>query len=137
MNALIDTSAWIWAEQHPAEPAAQDLMTALRAGVIATCAPVRLEVLRGAPSLARFDAMSEQLDGLAEAPIDKHVCSLATNLQRALATRAGSKHRSTPAIDLLVAAAAIEANMPLIHRDRDFETIAELTRQPLRWLGPR
>jgi predicted nucleic acid-binding protein len=49
----------------------------------------------------------------------------------------GSKHRSTPAIDLLVAAAAIEADMPLIHRDRDFETIGELTRQPLRWLGPR
>jgi predicted nucleic acid-binding protein len=137
MRALIDTSAWIWAEQNPTHAAAQDLLTALSAGVIATCSPVRLEVLRGATSIDRFDEMSQQLDGLVDAPVDERVCSLATNIQRELAMLPGSKHRSTPAIDLLVAAAAIEADMPLIHRDRDFETIAELTRQPLRWLGPR
>lgn len=137
MRALIDTSAWIWAEHNPADAAAQSLLTALHSGVLATCAPVRLEVLRGAANLDRFDAMADDLEGLTDAPIDGRVCALATRIQRDLAALPGSKHRSTPSIDLLVAAAAIEADMPLIHRDRDFEAIAEITRQPLRWLGPR
>jgi predicted nucleic acid-binding protein len=137
MIALIDTSAWIWAEQNPAEAATQDLLTALSVGTIASCAPVRLEVLRGAENVARFDQMSRQLGGLVDAPVDARVSALATSIQRDLASLPGSKYRSTPAIDLLVAAAAIQADMPLIHRDRDFETIAEITHQPLRWLGPR
>ena len=137
MIALIDTSAWIWAEQNPGEEATQDLLTALSMGTIAACAPVRLEVLRGAENVARFEQMSRQLGGLVDAPIDASVSALATSIQRDLAALPGSKHRSTPAIDLLVAAAAIEADMALIHRDRDFEAIAEITRQPLRWLGPR
>lgn len=137
MRALIDTSAWIWAEHNPDAAAARTLLTALHSGVLATCAPVRLEVLRGAANLDRYDEMADDLAGLADAPIDDRVCALATRIQRDLAALPGSRHRSTPAIDLLVAAAAIEADMPLIHRDRDFEAIAEITRQPLRWLGPR
>lgn len=137
IRALIDTSARIWVEQNLAEEAAQDLMIALDAGTIATCAPVRLEVLRGASSLERFDEMAMQFNGLAEALSDEDVCPLASDTQRALAMRPGSKHRSTPATDLLIAPAAIEANMPLIHRDHDFETTSQRTHQPLRWIGPR
>lgn len=136
MKAIVDTSAWIWAERHPTEPAAAELALALEAGAAATCAVVRLEILRGTSGTPQFDMAATQLGGLAEAVIDDGVCTLAGRIQRALAALPGSKHRPTPAIDLLVAAAAIVADMAIVHRDRHFETIAEVTRQPVRWLGP-
>ena len=136
MRAIIDTSAWIWAERHPADPAAAELALALDTGVAATCAAVKLEILRGAGAASEFDAVAARLGGLAEAVIDDRVCTLAGRIQRALAALPGSRHRPTPAIDLLVAAAAIVADMAIVHRDRHFETIAEVTRQPIRWLGP-
>ena len=136
MRLLVDSSSWIWAERNPADPAAAVLRAVLDDGRAALCAPVRLELLRGAPSLAAFDRLADQFDALPDAPVDARVCELAIDIQRALAARPGSKHRAVPIADLLTAAAGIESERAIIHRDRDFETIAEVTRQPVRWLGP-
>ena len=38
--------------------------------------------------------------------------------------------------DLLIAAAAELAELPVLHYDRDFELIAEVTGQPVRALAP-
>lgn len=50
--------------------------------------------------------------------------------------RRGKKgeHRSAGPVDLLVAAAAEEAELTLLHYDRDFETIARTTGQPVRMI---
>ncbi|MER5431889.1 hypothetical protein [Streptomyces sp. NPDC002588] len=45
---------------------------------------------------------------------------------------AKGEHRSTGPVDLLVAAASEEAGLILLHDDRDFETIARTTGQPVR-----
>jgi hypothetical protein len=43
----------------------------------------------------------------------------------------GGKHRGPAVPDLLVAAAAERAGLTVLHVDRDFETIAEVTGQPV------
>ncbi len=137
MIVLIDTSAWIWAEQHPEAPAAQQFAEHMEAGCVATCRPMRLEVLRGAPSTTAYDHLATNFAGTPEVPIDQAVQERAQVIQRLLAAESGSRHRSIPIVDLLIAAAAIEAGMAIVHRDRDYQTIAAVTDQPQRWLGPR
>jgi predicted nucleic acid-binding protein len=45
-------------------------------------------------------------------------------------------HRQVPMPDLLVAAAAERAEIPVLHHDRHFELIAEVTGQPVRAIAP-
>ena len=46
-------------------------------------------------------------------------------------------HRRVKRADLLIAAAAESAGVPVLHYDADFEVIAEITGQPTRWIAPR
>jgi predicted nucleic acid-binding protein len=137
MSALIDSSGWIWAERNPSAAATGDLLTEIEHGTAGTCDPVRLELLRGVSNLRQFDTLDARLSALPDTPVEREAFRLAADIQRALAKRSGSKHRSIPVVDLLIAGAAIAAEQVIIHRDRDFETIAAITHQPLRWLGPR
>lgn len=50
---------------------------------------------------------------------------------------AKGEHRSAGPVDLLVAAAAEEAGLTLLHYDRDVETIARTTGQPVRTIDLR
>ncbi|MDT9698081.1 hypothetical protein RMT89_19695 [Streptomyces sp. P17] len=50
---------------------------------------------------------------------------------------AKGEHRAAGPVDLLVAAAAEEAGLTLLHCDRDFETIARTTGQPVRMIDLR
>ena len=45
-------------------------------------------------------------------------------------------HRSVGAVDLLIAATAEYQGLSLLHYDRDFDQIAAVTGQPMRWLAP-
>ncbi len=47
------------------------------------------------------------------------------------------EHRSAGPVGLLVAAAAEEAGLTLLHCNRDFETIARTTGQPVRMIDLR
>jgi predicted nucleic acid-binding protein len=53
-----------------------------------------------------------------------------------LAEKGPLRHRCVPWQDLLVAAAAEHAEIPVVHYDRHFELIAELTGQPVRAIAP-
>jgi predicted nucleic acid-binding protein len=39
--------------------------------------------------------------------------------------------------DLLIAAAAEAAEIPVVHYDADYDRIARITGQPTRWLAPQ
>lgn len=134
MNGLIDTSALIWILRHPDDDEA--LASAIVAGDVAICEPVVLEMLRGADSKADHDLMTRSLTALPLAPITPATFRHAHRVQRALAGQAGPRHRSVAVTDLLVAGAAIDAELPVLHRDRDYEAIASVTGQPQRWVGP-
>ena len=46
-----------------------------------------------------------------------------------------SQHRTAGPVDLLVAATAELHGLTLLHHDRDFDVVAQVTGQPLRWYG--
>lgn len=137
MRALVDSSALVWAEREPHALEAEELRTRIACGEIALCAPVELEVLRGTRSAAEHAELADRLLGFPQVPVDAAVFARARAIQRDLAALPGPRHRSVAPTDLLVAAAAVEAALPVLHRDRDFEAIAAVTDQPVRWLGPR
>jgi predicted nucleic acid-binding protein len=47
-----------------------------------------------------------------------------------------ARHRPFPLADLLIAAAAERAEIPILHYDRHFELVAEVTGQPVRAIAP-
>ena len=67
-------------------------------------------------------------------PMPDGVFDRAREVQHALTDRGW--HRSAGPVDLLVAATAERSSLTLLHQDRDFETIAKVTDQPVRWLLP-
>jgi len=134
LTELADTSAWTASPRSPDAAAAFDRL--LAADEIATCEIVKLELLRTAQDALEFARMRSSLDELEHAPISNEVWQRATDVFQALAEQGPLHHRRVPAPDLLVAAAAELAGMPVVHYDRHFEQIAEITGQPVRGIAP-
>jgi predicted nucleic acid-binding protein len=108
----------------------------LGAGEIATCAMVRLELLWTSRDHADFVEIRDDLDSLKEIAIGDRVWRRATDVFERLAETGPLHHRRFALPDLLIAAAAELAELPLLHYDRDFELIAEVTGQPVRAIAP-
>lgn len=96
---------------------------------------VRLELLHSARDGAEFDAIVTELAALPDCPIGELDWQRALHVYRELARRAPPQQRSVKHADLLIAAAAERAKVPLVHYDRDYETIASVTGQSMRWLA--
>lgn len=137
MLILADTSAWIWAQRDRDDEAARAFLLDVAHGVIAICDLVRLEYLRGIETRAGIESADAHLRRLPQVPIGPRAVDHAGAIQAELAEQGGSRHRSMPIADLLIAGAALEAGTVVLHRDRDYEAIAAVTGQPVRWLGPR
>lgn len=97
---------------------------------------VRLELLRSARDAIHFASIRSDLEALREAPMGERVWRRATDVFQLLAERGPLHHRQVGIPDLLIAAAAELAEIPVLHYDRDFELIAELTGQPVRAIAP-
>jgi len=131
---LADTSAWWWRNRDPA--IAREFGERSTRGEIGTCRQVVLEVLTSARKAAEFDALLHGLNDLRDFPIRRREWDRAGDVMRALLERAPQQHRRVKIADLLVAAAAESAEVPVLHYDRHFELIAEVTGQPMRALAP-
>jgi predicted nucleic acid-binding protein len=113
---VVDTSAWV----RQREPAVRERWTAtVRAGLVASCPAVALELLAAARDQAEHRALASALDALPQAPVTASVCRAALAASRDLG---GS--RRLPAIDYLIAAAAAERGFGVLHEDRHFDTLA-------------
>lgn len=95
------------------------------------CDAVRLELLRGASSPRSMTALRSDLDDLATAPIHEGAWRRAEEVYEGLARLRGGGHRGVSPTDLLVAAAAEEQGLTIIHKDRHFDLIAQVTGQPM------
>jgi predicted nucleic acid-binding protein len=117
---LIDTSAWIEFLRDTGSPACIRV-DELLAGEIATCDPVRMEVLAG----ARDERHLRDLRGLlARATILE---TLPTDYEDAAVLFRTCRRRGETIrklIDCLIAAHAIRARVPLLHADADFDALA-------------
>ena len=97
---------------------------------------VKLELLWSARNAAHFASIRAGLDAVREAPMGERVWRRATDVLELLAERGPLHHRQVGLPDLLIAAAAELAELPVLHYDRDFDVIAEVTGQPVRAIAP-
>lgn len=120
---FIDSSAWVEFLRDTGGPICRRV-DELLAAPIATCHPVRMEVLAG----ARDERHLRSLRGLlARASIIETLPTDyedAAALYRACRRRGGTVRRL---IDCLIAAHAIRAELPLLHADTDFDVLARHT----------
>jgi hypothetical protein len=105
-------------------------------GEIATAPPVRFELLTSARDAQDFADIRAELDVLPQLPVGRAEWLRAEDVFLELA-RLGPLHpRRAKLADLLVAAAAEHAGVPVLHYDRHFELIASITGQPVRAIAP-
>jgi predicted nucleic acid-binding protein len=133
---LADTSAWVWTRTVGGE-LRRGFDEALVAGEVATCDMVRLELLYSARNAAEFGALRSDLDALPDCPIGPEQWRRALEVYEQLAEQGELHHRAVKHADLLIATAAEAAGVDVLHYDEDYDRIAAITGQPVRWLAPR
>jgi predicted nucleic acid-binding protein len=124
---LIDSSAWIEFLRDTRSEVCDRVRGLLRDDAIAACDPIRMEIVAG----ARDDLHLRQLRGLLARATHVEVTSRHYEDAAALyrtCRRHGETVRRMP--DCLIAAAAIDAGLPVLHADADFDVLARHT--PLR-----
>jgi predicted nucleic acid-binding protein len=131
---LADTSAWTNRHKDPGVLA--DFTERLEAGEIAICPMVELELLWSTRDERSFYALRAQIGVLERLPINDLEWHRAAEVFGELAARGPLHHRKVKLPDLLVAAAAESASVPVCHYDGNFDLIAELTGQPVRAIAP-
>lgn len=100
---------------------------------LARCTVSDLEIGASARNADEWDALVRALRTFVTVDIDPVDVTRAAGVQRALAA-SGLRGRKLP--DLLIAAAAERRGLTLLHYDRDFEWIADVTGQPHEWVVP-
>jgi predicted nucleic acid-binding protein len=90
-----------------------------------------LEVGFSARTVKEWDSLQEALDSFDLIETDAAHVRRARQVQRLLAARS-QRGRKVP--DLLVAAAAEEASLSVLHYDSDFDRIAAVTGQSCEWV---
>jgi len=120
---LVDTSAWIEFLRDTGSPTCERV-EALLDRDLATCGPVRMEVLAG----ARDEAHLRALQGLLARATT--VDTVPADFDTAAAwyrrcRQGGATVRRM--VDCLIAAHAIRIDVPLLHADRDFDALARHT----------
>ena len=119
---LADSSAWVEFLRGTNSPAAVRLRAAIARSEVTVIDPILLEVLAGMRSALvprtqqlleaqRFEALVPRQDWLAAASLYRHL------------RRHGLTVRSQ--VDALIAAVALRLGIPVLHRDRDFDSIAQ------------
>ncbi len=120
---LVDTSIWIevFRARRPL-----DLEATVDFDDIVTCLPIVQEVLQGfreeGPYRRARDAMLSL--PIVESPLERDVFLDAVGLYRA-ARRGGRTVRSS--VDCLIAACAIRHDVEVLHRNRDFAMISQIS----------
>jgi predicted nucleic acid-binding protein len=119
----------------PLEPVRRRLAPIIEAGEAATCSIVDLEVLYSVRNFEEHGRTRRRRSlAYTKVPFTEDVFDRAMDVQGEL-TKSG-RHR-VPMPDLLIAAAAETAGLTVLHYDSDYDTIAEVTGQPVEWVVPR
>ena len=120
---LIDTSAWIEFLRDTGSPICQRVDDLL-AAEIATCDPVRMEVLAGARNEQHLQQLRRLLARASTLPTESVDYDAAASLYRNC--RQGG-HTVRKLVDCLIAAVAIRGDVPVLHRDADFDILTQYT----------
>lgn len=130
LTYLIDTSVVKRLGSPAVRHTVQDLA---ERGAVARARITDLEVGFSARNSAEWDALIGALDAFEMIESTDAHHRRALGVQRMLARRS-QRGRKIP--DLLIAAAAEESGLTLLHYDADFDLIAAVTGQPTEWVVP-
>ncbi len=130
---LADSSAWSKAS-HP--DVRDEWAAALRNHQLVTCPIVKLELLYSTRDGDAYDELDEQLGALRDVPITRSTTNAALSALRSLAHAHPLRHRSVKLPDLLVAAAAQDGAVGVLHYDAHFDRLAEVLAFESRWIAP-
>lgn len=115
------------------EPVKARLDPLLRRGLISICDATEYELLFSARDrVERTRLKAVMIPAFPWVPMGDNVFSEVLELQQQL-TETG-KHRCASMVDALLAVVAAREGLTILHYDRDFETIAEVTGQPVEWV---
>ena len=128
---LVDKSA-LEQRRHSAD-ARVTLESLSREHAFATCEVIALEVLYSARNALDYEELRVQLASQRWLAVDAAATSRALEVQALLVER--GQHRLLIA-DLLIAATAEVNGAEVLHYDRDFDRIAAVTGQRVRWIVP-
>lgn len=134
MIELRDTSALILAARDPAVQTG--LAEALGNDEVAICEPILLEYLNGARNADEHARFDEALRAARLLSTTSEDWQRALAVHRLLAESGAGLQRSVRLVDLIVATVGERHGYPIAHVDRDYDRIADLTGQPVRWVAP-
>jgi predicted nucleic acid-binding protein len=119
---LVDTSAWLFALRKGANPEVKSrLDTLLREDAVVITGIIKLELLGGTRTREEFSRLKSRLDGLKYIPLEE---PLLWDLASEMAFDLRRKGLTIPYTDILIASAAIEENLILLHADVHFDQVA-------------
>ena len=121
---LIDTSAWIEFLRDTDSSVCRRVNAALDSE-IATCDAVRMELLAGARDEEHLRSLRRLLAMATVLPMAPAHYERAAVLYRRCRQEGATVRKL---IDCLIAAVAIDAGVPVLHQDRDFDMLAMHTR---------
>lgn len=118
---LIDTSLWIEALRESGSPVARRVVArAVEPGMALVNGLILSEILRGARDEGELRRLDRLFDATTCLPLDRPTWSRAARLGYDL-RRLGV---TVPTVDLVIAACALEADVPLLHVDVHFAMVA-------------
>lgn len=129
---LIDKSALV---RLARSQDAEEWATRIERGLVRICTVTRLEVGFSARSASDLRFAYDR-PPLARMPVEYLTPAIedrAVEIQAALAER--GQHRAASIPDLLIAATAELAQLTVLHHDKDFDLIADITSQPVERLA--
>lgn len=129
---VADTSAWARAS---AAQVASKWTEAARAGDLIGCPVVTLELLHDAPDRERVERTASALAGLRQAPVNRAVTDAAISAVRELAARGAAGAHRVRLADALVAAAAADRGLGVLHYDHHFDRLAEVLPFKSQWVA--
>jgi predicted nucleic acid-binding protein len=130
---IADTSAWARAHEQRVR---RNWLAALRNRQIATCPIVNLELLYSTRNASEFDELAADLAHLHDVPITRSVTDSALGAFRELAAARPLFQRSVKLPDLLIAAAAADVSVGVLHYDAHFDRLARVLPFESRWIAP-
>lgn len=130
---VADTSAWARASDPAVAP---QWKTAATAGDLIACPVVTLELLYDAPDRERVEAVAAAIAGLRQAPITCAVTDAAITALRELAANGSAGAHRVRVPDALIAAAAAERGIGVLHYDQHYDRLATVLGFRSQWVAP-
>jgi predicted nucleic acid-binding protein len=129
---IADTSVWAHQNQLPA------FEMRFLAGLVGVTDMIAMELLWSARDAIDYDEIEADLRLCGFYPVEPEDWVAARRVWRELLRRGGGPlHRQVGHQDLLTASVAARNGLAIVHYDADYDIIASVTGQPVRWAAPQ